>query len=453
MPPDTDDSRAKGHVQGRRRIIRGTFVLTRHLTRPPTAGENPLTVERPNIGLPKRGSSRGQSIVELALVAPVLLLFLLIALDFGRIYLGYVNLQNLTRIAANFAANSPTANYADTSPGSTGGRYQTIVLNDANATNCDLPPAGNTDNVAQPVFVDQNGDGTATGLGDLAQVELTCSFAVWTPVISSILGSSIDVSASAIFPVKAGGVAGIPTGGGGAGNAPTAAFTGAPVSGSAPLTVFFDDQSINAPIQYNWNFGDGDTSSTAGDVSHQYTSPGSYTVTLTVTNPAGSDTETKVGYITVTTGGGGPLNADFEATPLSGSAPLAVSFSSAPSTGPITTYAWDFDNDGTVDSTSPNPSYTYNAAGTYTVSLVVGDGTTTDTETKVDYISVGVPTCTVPNVSDGNKRKNQATSELVAVGFVVVQNGGQGNWLVLSQSPQGGLVVPCGSTVTINQNP
>jgi PKD repeat protein len=391
--------------------------------------------------------------VELALVLPVVLLFLLIALDFGRVYLGYVNLQNLARIAANFAANSPTANYADTSSGSTGEQYQNIVLNDANATNCDLLPLGSTDTVPTPVFTDQNGDGTSTGLGDLAKVGLTCSFDIWTPIISSILADRIDVSASATFPVKSGGVAGIPTGGGGPGNAPTAAFTGAPVSGSDPLSVFFDDQSFNAPVQYSWNFGDGNTSSTVGDVTHVYNSPGTYTVTLTVTNTAGSDVEQKIDYITVTPGGGGPLDADFAGNPLSGSAPLDVAFSSAASIGAITTYAWDFDGNGTTDSTAPNPTHTYSAAGTYTVSLTVGDGTTTDTETKVDYINVGVPTCTIPNVSDGNKRKNKATSDLVAAGFVVVQNGGNGNWIVLSQIPQGGLVVPCGSTVTINQNP
>jgi PKD repeat protein len=184
-----------------------------------------------------------------------------------------------------------------------------------------------------------------------------------------------------------------------------------------------------------------------------YNNPGTYTVTLTVTNTAGSDVEQKIDYITVTPGGGGPLNADFAGNPLSGSAPLDVAFSSAASIGAITTYAWDFDGNGTTDSTAPNPTHTYSTAGTYTVSLTVGDGTTTDTETKVDYINVGVPTCTIPNVSDGNKRKNKATSDLVAAGFVVVQNGGNGNWIVLSQIPQGGLVVPCGSTVTINQNP
>ena len=40
---------------------------------------------------------------------PVLLFLTLIALDFGRVYLGYINLQNMARIAANYAANNPDA--------------------------------------------------------------------------------------------------------------------------------------------------------------------------------------------------------------------------------------------------------------------------------------------------------------------------------------------------------
>ena len=43
--------------------------------------------------------------VEFALVFPVILVLLMVAIDFGRVYLGWVNLQNMTRIAANFAAN------------------------------------------------------------------------------------------------------------------------------------------------------------------------------------------------------------------------------------------------------------------------------------------------------------------------------------------------------------
>ena len=55
---------------------------------------------------PGRGS-RGQSMVEFALVLPVLLVLLMIATDFGRAYLGWVNLNRAAREAANYAAQNP----------------------------------------------------------------------------------------------------------------------------------------------------------------------------------------------------------------------------------------------------------------------------------------------------------------------------------------------------------
>lgn len=79
---------------------------------------------------------------------------------------------------------------------------------------------------------------------------------------------------------------------------PVASFSGSPTSGDAPLMVNFTDQSTSSPTSWSWSFGDGGTS-TEQNSSHTYTSGGSYTVSLTATNAGGSDTETKVGYITV----------------------------------------------------------------------------------------------------------------------------------------------------------
>nr|NIO79337.1 PKD domain-containing protein [Candidatus Aminicenantes bacterium]NIQ65304.1 PKD domain-containing protein [Candidatus Aminicenantes bacterium]NIT25723.1 PKD domain-containing protein [Candidatus Aminicenantes bacterium] len=79
---------------------------------------------------------------------------------------------------------------------------------------------------------------------------------------------------------------------------PVAAFTGTPTSGETPLTVNFTDQSTNGPTSWSWDFGD-TGSSTAQNPSHEYTSAGTYTVTLTVTNASGSDNEIKTDYITV----------------------------------------------------------------------------------------------------------------------------------------------------------
>jgi len=83
--------------------------------------------------------SRGQGLVEFALVLPVLLLLLLVSIDFGRVYLGWVNLQNMTRIAANFAANNAT-DFATANP-ATLTQYQNQILNDAQKNNCQLHDA------------------------------------------------------------------------------------------------------------------------------------------------------------------------------------------------------------------------------------------------------------------------------------------------------------------------
>ena len=75
-------------------------------------------------------------------------------------------------------------------------------------------------------------------------------------------------------------------------------FSAIPTSGPAPLIVSFSDQSKGTVSSWNWNFGDG-TTSNEQNPSHTYTDPGTYTVSLTVTGPGGSDTETKADYIKV----------------------------------------------------------------------------------------------------------------------------------------------------------
>jgi outer membrane protein assembly factor BamB len=79
--------------------------------------------------------------------------------------------------------------------------------------------------------------------------------------------------------------------------------------------------------------------------------------------------------------------ADFSAVVTSGFAPLTVQFNDL-STNEPAVWAWDFDNDGVVDSTEQNPQFTYMAAGTYSVSLTVSNSAGSDTETKVDYLVV-----------------------------------------------------------------
>jgi PGF-pre-PGF domain-containing protein len=79
---------------------------------------------------------------------------------------------------------------------------------------------------------------------------------------------------------------------------PTASFSGIPASGAVPLTVQFTDTSNGSPTSWNWSFGDG-SYNTSRNPSHTYSVTGTYTVSLNATNSAGSNTATRVNYITV----------------------------------------------------------------------------------------------------------------------------------------------------------
>ena len=172
------------------------------------------------------------------------------------------------------------------------------------------------------------------------------------------------------------------------GNAPAADFTGNPTSGTAPLTVNFTDQSTNEPTSWQWDFGDGN-SSTEQNPEHTYQDAGTYTVVLTVNNDYGSDTEIKNGFINVTTAGSAPI-AEFTGIPTSGAAPLTVNFTDQSTNAP-TNWQWDF-GDGN-SSTQQNLVHTYQDAGMYTVVLIVTNSYGSDTEVKSDYIiaSSGIP--------------------------------------------------------------
>ncbi|WP_048176966.1 PKD domain-containing protein [Methanosarcina barkeri] len=169
---------------------------------------------------------------------------------------------------------------------------------------------------------------------------------------------------------------------------PVANFSANVSEGYAPLSVQFIDLSENA-TSWLWDFGDG-TNATEQNVSHTYTSVGKYTVNLTVSNADGSDSEVKTEYIIVNEPLPGAPVANFTANVTSGTAPLEVQFTDE-STGNVSAYAWDFDNDGTVDSIEQNPAYTYAATGTYTVNLTVTGPGGSDSEVKTGYIEVSSP--------------------------------------------------------------
>ena len=170
-------------------------------------------------------------------------------------------------------------------------------------------------------------------------------------------------------------------------DAPDAAFEGAPLSGQAPLTVLFVDASVAGTANitgWQWDFGDGATSSTRNPT-HIYETPGNYNVSLTVTTDVGTDTELKRSYVRVVE----PPTAEFTAMPTGGSAPLTVTFTdtSNPGSAGINGWLWNF-GDRTPTSAMQNPVHAYTAPGLYTVSLTVTTDAGEDTMTKTQFINV-----------------------------------------------------------------
>jgi len=267
--------------------------------------------------------------------------------------------------------------------------------------------------------------------GDPATVTVSCQFSLLTPIIGNILGNSLTLTAGASFPIRATTVDNIctaqitetgptspsatyafsaaPSGqtsyawafGDGqtstgqttshqytaAGSYtvqltitdasasicttslpltvaptafPTANFSANPTSGTAPLAVQFNDLSSGTPTTWSWTFGDGATS-TNESPSHTYTASGTYTVRLTV--DGGSWYEMSIAVSSAAP----PPIASFTFSPTSGDVQLFVQFTDT-SSGSPTSWAWTFGDGGT--STAKNPSWTYTAAGTWTITLI-----------------------------------------------------------------------------------
>jgi len=75
-------------------------------------------------------------------------------------------------------------------------------------------------------------------------------------------------------------------------------FTAGPANGAVPLTVSFTNLSTGA-TNYSWAFGDGNSSAVLNP-GNTYTNAGTYTVTLTAIGPEGTNSITRVGYVTAT---------------------------------------------------------------------------------------------------------------------------------------------------------
>ncbi len=137
--------------------------------------------------------------------------------------------------------------------------------------------------------------------------------------------------------------------------------------GPAPLAVDFDASDSTGSITgYTWNFGDG-SGTTGITASHTFSGPGSYNVTLTVTDTTGHSDQGEVEIEVYDPN----LEANIEIADQRGRAPFIAEFDGSTSTGLITGYRWDF-GDG-ITSTAVKPIHIYTIPGIYTASLSVED--------------------------------------------------------------------------------
>lgn len=179
---------------------------------------------------------------------------------------------------------------------------------------------------------------------------------------------------------------------------PVANFT-APNANSctSPLTVNFNNTTTGA-ISYSWDFGDGGTSS-GTNPSHNYTTPGSYTVILVATNAGGcKDTVIKPAFVSI-----GSLSASFTKSTNTTCTGNLVNFTNTSFPGPGNA-TWYF-GDGGSATTNSAASHAYAAAGTYTIKLVVHYNNCSDSATSTinvvqgpnaQFTATPLSSCSVP---------------------------------------------------------
>jgi len=187
-------------------------------------------------------------------------------------------------------------------------------------------------------------------------------------------------------------------------NVPPVADANGPYNGTAGQQVTFDGSgstdSDGTITDYDWDFGDGNTGTGVSPV-HTYAAPGTYNVSLVVTDNDGDSSAPSTTTASIVAAPQDPI-ADPNG-PYTGNVGVAVAFDGSasfdPDGGSINQYDWDF-GDGSTG-TGVSPSHTYATAGTYTVSLTVVDDEGAQSSASTTTATIDPP-ANVPPVSDPN---------------------------------------------------
>lgn len=347
-----------------------------------------------------------------------MLMVLLFAVDFGRVFMGWINVHNMARIGANYAAINATAWQApdSTEKANKRQRYQTLMMKDAEASGCAL-----TSPLPAPVF------GGYT-LRSTVRVEIVCDFQLVTPLLATLIGDAdgnLEVGAGSTFDVRSGGLDASTVGG----SLPTAAPTPSPPPTNPPTAT---PEPTPPPATPEPGVTP-DPSATPTP-----TAEPTPTVPLVTVDFYGTPTSTD------SEGGGPNPSPGFEN--IVGVPTLSVTFKNT-TRGDQWWCVWDFGDGTTTNSCSTSVSKSYNVRGVYHVSLTVNG----QQLIKAGYVTVA---CKVPAFS--GVRKNSAPTLWTAAGFTADNlsfASGSGNYVIGSQTLAGGMINPpggCeGATITV----
>jgi hypothetical protein len=337
-----------------------------------------------------RRGERGQSMVEIVLFLPIMLFVLLIAVDFSRVFMGWITVNNMARIGANYAALNPQG--FESNDAGVKSRYEQLMLKDAASVNCSLPSP-----LADPQF-------SGYSLGDTVRLDIECDFELITPFLSALVGDgsgNVPIAANATFMVRSGSVNDIPV------NPPV--MTPPPTGGPAPTPTPTPTPDPDDPLP-------------PVDVSF-YGQPA----------PGQDDVS----------GGGPPGSIDEHQ--IVGLAGMRVDFVNT-TVGDRVTCLWDFGDGTTQENCANSLSKIYGSRGLYSVTLTVNGVS----ETRPDYVLVS---CKVP-VFVQQVRRNNAANVWSQAGFTgpVELLPGNGNYVIQFQSVVGNQVNPpdgCQSGITV----